>query len=359
MNIRRYFAPAILLLAAAQLAGCVQSPMLRYEPSAPAQVMSMIGASDVVDERARFRQIFCGVLERTPDRLRRPCDALLHRLVDEPQALSQVPLPAHKPDLRVVFVAGLFGGCRTLVSQPFEASLKPLASLGYSANLLRITGDVGIENNVQRLAEILSKEPDHLRRVVLVGHSQGAFDILEFLAAYPDLGSKVAAVVSIAGAINGSALADVYTNRYKSVASRLPLPQCIENELRVVDGLQYSTRLDTLRTYVLPAEIRFFSLVAFTSVQEISAPLRPFAAALAHIDPRNDGQLLHFDQIIPGSMLIGYVNADHWSVATPIEERQPAVATLITGHNYFPRAALMEAILLHVGESLERDRRGK
>ena len=46
-----------------------------------------------------------------------------------------------------------------------------------------------------------------------------------------------------------------------------------------------------------------------------------YLQAPGEIDPLNDGQLLFIDQLIPGSALLGYVNADHWTVAIPVEEK--------------------------------------
>jgi hypothetical protein len=155
----------------------------------------------------------------------------------------------------------------------------------------------------------------------------------------------------VAGAINGSPLADAFVERYKDNVEHLPLPECARQDLDAIEGLQYAVRLKWLREHEIPRAVAFFSLVAFTRAHEVSPPLRPFAAALAYIDPRNDGQLLHYDQIIPGSMLLGYVNADHWAVATPIEEQRGWFASLVSQHNHFPRQALIEAILLHVTEA--------
>ena len=45
-------------------------------------------------------------------------------------------------------------------------------------------------------------------RLVLIGYSKGAPDILEAVVAYPEIRRRVAAVVSAAGAIGGSALAN-------------------------------------------------------------------------------------------------------------------------------------------------------
>ena len=41
-----------------------------------------------------------------------------------------------------------------------------------------------------------------------------------------------------------------------------------------------------------------------------------------------------------------------WAVAVPIEARSALVATFVTAHNYFPREALVEAIVLYVTEAL-------
>lgn len=337
--------------AAAVLSACGGSSLLRYDPDAPGQVMSLVGAPDVVDGRDRFRQIFCALLEQKPDRLGRPCEALLHRLVDEPVSSNERPLPSHRAGLRVVFVPGLFGGCRGEMVGTFAASIGPLNALGYEADLLPGSAETGAHDNVEGLARLLAEEAGD-RQLVLVGHSQGAFDILEYLSDHPEQARAVAAVVSVAGAINGSALADLYIRRVKRLAATLPLSECVARELRAIEKLRYAERLDRLRSIVLPPDVHVFSLVAFTALDNVSSPLRPFAAALARVDPRNDGQLAHFDQVVPGSTLLGYVNADHWSVATPIEEFHPAVATFVTGHNYFPRTTLVEAILLRVQEVL-------
>ena len=45
-------------------------------------------------------------------------------------------------------------------------------------------------------------------RLVLVGYSKGISDILDAVVAYPEIRSRVAAVVSVAGAVGGSPLAN-------------------------------------------------------------------------------------------------------------------------------------------------------
>jgi len=42
---------------------------------------------------------------------------------------------------------------------------------------------------------------------------------------------------------------------------------------------------------------------------------------LAASGERNDGYVAITDQLIPGGMLLGYANLDHWDIALPVRER--------------------------------------
>jgi hypothetical protein len=69
------------------------------------------------------------------------------------------------------------------------------------------------------------------------------------------------------------------------------------------------------------------------------------------IDPRNDSQLLFYDQIVSGSTLLGYLNADHWAVAMPIA-RESVLLQPFVDRNAFPREILLEAILKQIEDDL-------
>jgi predicted esterase len=340
----------------ALLCGCTASPMLKYNLDVPAQTMSVLDAPEVRDGRARFREVFCSALHERPDRKQRSCEELLHRLRDEaPSAPQAGTPPIPDPRLRLVFVTGLFNDCAGVVALPFETAVPHLRSLGYSAEVLSVNGRSSSSFNAARIAEAVSQPTDGDQRLGLVGYSKGAVDILEFMVAYPELASRVSAVVSLAGAINGSPVADIAAPFYERSLKDLSLPGCAPGDGGALASLARPERLNWLVAHRLPPNVRYFSLVSFTRSDAVSGPLRPFAAALAEIDPRNDGQLLFYDQVIPGATLLGYVNADHWAVAVPIEEKRPALATLVTGHNWFPRDTLVEAIALYVSEQLARE----
>ena len=73
---------------------------------------------------------------------------------------------------------------------------------------------------------------------------------------------------------------------------------------------------------------------------------------LARIDSRNDSQVIFYDQVIPGSTLVGYVNADHWALAVPIARTHSIVGSMLVTRNAYPREALVEAILRFVEADL-------
>jgi hypothetical protein len=119
-----------------------------------------------------------------------------------------------------------------------------------------------------------------------------------------------------------------------------------------IDSLKPATRRDFNETHELPDTVRYYSLATFAQREQISFVLRGGFDELAKIDPRNDSQLLFYDQIISGGALLGFVNADHWAVALPIARARPILAATLVNRNEFPREILLEAIVRHVEEQL-------
>jgi hypothetical protein len=66
--------------------------------------------------------------------------------------------------------------------------------------------------------------------------------------------------------------------------------------------------------------------------------------------------VIFYNQIIPGSTLIAFVNADHWALAVPIARKKSTIATAFVDQNAYPREALTEALMRFVEEDLEKDR---
>ena len=132
----------------------------------------------------------------------------------------------------------------------------------------------------------------------------------------------------------------------------LPGSGCGAGDGGALDSMKPSTRRDFARTHELPETVRYYSLATFAQREQISFGLRGSYDDLAKIDPRNDSQMLFYDQIIAGGALLGFVNADHWAVALPISRERPGLAATLVNRNEFPREILLEAIVRHVEEQL-------
>ena len=102
----------------------------------------------------------------------------------------------------------------------------------------------------------------------------------------------------------------------------------------------------------LPSSVPTYSVVTLPQPERISSILGGSAKKLSMIDGRNDSQVIFYDQVIPGSSLLGYVNADHWAIAVPIARAHTTIASMFVTENAYPREALVEAVLRFVEEDL-------
>lgn len=346
----------LFLAAAAPLSGCVSLPTAQELAAAPGPQAGMPVGVVKTDGRARFRDIFCSVLEREPgyDGQDQDCSEYLWRLGDEVPAESRPP-PDPDRSPQVYLVTGAFSECLGDEARPFNRAVATLAENGYRIATIVVSGRSGSEYNARQIAERLAARPQAEQGpVVLIGYSKGANDILEFLVRYPDIATDVQSVVSVAGAIAGSPLADQADDFYELVLGWVPLGTCPQGDGKVVDSLREQARRDWLRQNPLPDSVRYFSIAAFTTRPHMSAALVPVWKRLLHYDHRNDGQVLARDSLIPGSTLLGYVNADHWSAVIDVESVHPVLGAR-RDPAPFPRAALLEAILLQLTESRARD----
>ncbi len=62
--------------------------------------------------------------------------------------------------------------------------------------------------------------------------------------------------------------------------------------------------------------------------------------------------MIFYDQVIPDSTLVAYINADHWAVAVPIARSHESIGSMFVTGNAYPREALLEAALRFVEEDL-------
>jgi hypothetical protein len=92
--------------------------------------------------------------------------------------------------------------------------------------------------------------------------------------------------------------------------------------------------------------------VTYPEPSRISRILHGSYKKLSKVDARNDSQIIFYDEVIPRSALVGYVNADHWALAVPVSRSHPHITSMFVTQNAFPREALLEAVLRLVEEDL-------
>jgi pimeloyl-ACP methyl ester carboxylesterase len=307
------------------------------------------------DGRARFREVFCELVARAGDErgARNRCGALLWQLADEPHAdAPAAPAPELLPGLRVFVVSGAFGDCRGKDTIPYDDAIERLAAAGVRIQAVMVSGRSSAERNAAQLAEAIRDA--HVaddERIVLVGYSKGAVDSLQFLVDFPDLARNVAAVVSVAGPIYGSPLAATADGWYRHLFSQSFKQLCDPGDGGVIESLLPDKRRRWLDEHRLPPHVRYYSIAAFPTRKHLAWGLESSWQLLAPDDPRNDGQVLIEDALIPGSTLLGYTNADHWDIAIAVERQMPVFSGRKSART-FPRDALFEAMLRYVGESL-------
>jgi pimeloyl-ACP methyl ester carboxylesterase len=238
---------------------------------------------------------------------------------------------------------------------PFAHGLARLEKYGYRTGYLQVSGSASCAHNAGMLKEaFLAVELAPEEKVLLVGYSKGAPDIFEALVRFPEVRDRVTAVLTVAGAIGGSPVADEASGLMRAAFENLPLVEGTRGDAGALDSLKRPARKLWLSRHELPDSIRYFSLGTFAGRENISAVLRGTYDDLAEIDPRNDGALLFYDQVTPRGTLLGFANADHWAVALPFREDMPSASMLVT-RNEFPRELLVEAAVRFVEEALLGD----
>lgn len=338
--------------------GC-STPSEVFNTNIPAYTLSYIGAPHLQDARIRFREVFCALLELKQELqgLNIVCEDYLWRLNDElPGDTMRRPLPAHDTHLRILIVPGAFWDCFPEIGKPYKTGTEYLMGLGYRIDYIPVSGRSGSEINAAVIANAVADlDMETSERLLLIGHSKGTTDILHFLVKFPDIASRVTAVLSVAGAVNGSPIADSYAETYREWFKDLSFGKCGPGDGAVLDTLARFNQFPWLASHPLPETVQYYSIAAFAQRKDIMWPLRMTTYnSLKPIDPLNDGQLPIWDQLIPGSTLMAYVNADHWTVALPVEKSFSGRDPDTLARNKKLRTLLFEAMILFVVERLQQ-----
>lgn len=311
----------------------------------------------VEDGRSRFAGYFCAVLDRDGSALPdyRPCSEALSNVAAEPVAAGLAPeLGVSELGLTAVVVPGIGYGCIAEWLQPDASVRDHLRRFGYDTSVMEVDALSGTATNARQIRDAVMAMPEEPAgaRLVLIGYSKGAPDILDAIVTYPEMRPRIAGVVSLAGAVGGSPLATDADERTAELFRYFPGAQCDAGDHHSVAALRPEVRKRWLEEHPLPEDVRFYSVVTLPDPDRISSILKPSYRKLRKLDARNDGQVLAADQVLPTGSLLAYLNADHWAVALPIARSHPVVGAMLVTDNDYPREALFEAILRFVEDDI-------
>lgn len=360
-----------ILLAAGALAcvACAPRALLGYRDDAPPTVSLPVALAGVADRSAEFSALFAAELQRggtgsgTTERwLHGSTDGSSDDLI----AQLRQAFAGRAAATAVLVVPGLFGDClvaqavpfgdgvlRTPARSPTEAYAQ-YADLGlHSIRMLPLPGRSSAAANGERIAQAIhavAADPA-VAHIVLVSYSKGTTDAMHALAALRAQGAvpvKLAALVSVAGVVMGTPLADRYEAVYDALSPHFRPFDCASSEGGDMASLTRRERGPWLAANPLPAGPAYYSVVAHAQPAQMALPLRAGGKLLASVDPRNDGQVIASDAILPGSVLLAQANADHWDLALPRERHPDAAMRAMTSGRAYPREALFRAMLIWV-----------
>lgn len=365
-------ARATLAAGAVAVLACTGCAHLPPSPAAAAaaRVPLPLAAPGVVDARQAFSTLFEKAL-RLDDPMPQggpwlhdvqPEQAAQSHGAIDGRALGQEPAtPA--ASTAVLIVPGLFGDCVQAQAVPFGdgrmrtsersvvESYAQYADLGlHSIRMVSLPGRVSSAENGRRLAAAIRSEASNpsIERIILLAFSKGLPDTLQALAtlqAAEGIPAKVSALVSVAGVVKGTPIAEHYERLYAWLAPRMALGDCAASDGHELESLTYRQQANWLDAHPLSPQLRYYSIVAHAPAEETAIALRPFHALLSEWDERNDGQVLAVDAVLPGSTLLAEARADHWDVALPRDRHPSAAMRALTSGRKFPREALFRATL--------------
>ena len=330
-------------LAIALLSACVATaPPITY-PVMPAALTPV----DAEHNKSRdFARIFCSTLAHLKDKNGRAwgdCAKYLET-IESPQ-----PQPPFTTPYRFMLVPGFGSECLKDV-RAFSTSIAHLKQAHeIPVEYFAIPPFGSSEANGKSIAKHIQESwnADKARRYVVIGYDKGAADILEALRILDAPKTAVAAVVTVAGIVGGVWLPEELRTLMQPSQPWIA-PGCPGNVQDGVHSVLREVRQASLRQN--PVQVGGYSIVASSSLDETSSPLRNSWKRLSLYAREQDGQNIAWESVLAGAKYLGSARADHWAIALPFEESpQPPKAI---DHNHFPRDALLESLVRFVSTDL-------
>ena len=312
-------------------------------------VMELRTASAERGGGASFGALFCSVLENEHSAANEwgPCSAYL-----DSAPASRVALGAIPTAYRLAIVPGLLSSCMSM-APTFKDAREHLHSLhGLTVDTIPAPNRSSAENGREIAKFLRENYAKDGRKFIVLGYSKGAPDVLEGLAEDPQAASAVAAVITVAGAIGGSPIADLLSIQAERWMTSLSRVECTGNLSAAIGSLRQNVRREFLARHP-DAGVPVYSLAAASDRRDTSKALLETWELLSVYGGREDGLLEARDEIYPGGKALGTARADHWAVALPFQGLGDATLEKLVDHNHYPRTALLEALVRFVVRDLE------
>lgn len=356
---------AMLLLMLA-VGGCAPGALLTYEPRQSPTVNLPLAFAGIRDARPAFAALFANELGERSDA---ETSTWLHGVESRQGSAAHVESPvvarfAERAGTTSVLIAGgLLGDCVSAQSVPFGDGVartperniveayRQYDDLGlHTIRLVPLPGRASSASNGRLLADAIRAEAAQpgVERIVLVGYSKGVPDLLHALARLEQQGGvpgSLTAVVSVAGAVMGTPVADYYESMYDAISPLVTPFDCTSSQGGDLASVTRRERVAWLVENPPPSGPAYYSIVAHAPTEELSPGLEWTGKLLASVDPRNDGQLVAADAVLPGSTLLAEARSDHWNIALPLDRYPDALVRAAAFGRSYPRAALLRAAL--------------
>lgn len=282
------------LFLVAMLVGCGTPPEQPSVEETVDDAQAFLLAEDLTDQRGRFREIFCEVLEvhgrDLPDY--RPCEEALRTTGPELGATgAPVDLGQSRTGSLVLLVPGLGWNCFEEWLDLSYLGPDYLAQHGFEVRMVPVDGLSSTTHNARMIRDYVASLPaeDAKRPIILGGYSKGAPDLLEALVSYPELAERVVAVISLAGAVHGSILAEDASQSQANMLTMVPGSKCEEDhgDNEAVASLKPEVRQRWFEENTLPPHIRYYSVVAYPEPERVSRALKKTWLQLGEVDIRD------------------------------------------------------------------------
>jgi hypothetical protein len=206
--------------------------------------------------------------------------------------------------------------------------------------------DSSESNAKQIVAAVGAIENQTGKNLIAIAHSKGAADWMVALAAYPTQLKRVKALITVAGAVGGSWLADDFqVLNDKLIKHFADLPTCQPPRLAPRPNGIDSMRRENRQKFLAETNptIPAYSISAVADCDVMSQILKPLWRRLLPYALEEDSHIVEREAIVPWGQFLGRALGDHWAVAMPFEKATPPTAPHLIDHNHYPRSALLEA----------------